>query len=37
MNGCLEVVVAEKYRVEIRRGFDARLFAELIKALESLA
>ena len=36
VNGCLEVVVAEKYRIEIRRGFDTVLFGELIKALESL-
>ena len=33
---CLEVVVAEKYRIEIRHGFDRQLFGELIKALESL-
>ena len=32
----LEVVIAEKYRIEIRQGFDRQLLAELIKALESL-
>ena len=36
VRSCLEVVVAEKYRIEIRHGFDAQLFAELIKALESV-
>jgi hypothetical protein len=36
MKSCLEVVVAEKYRIEVRHGFDTELFAELIKALESL-
>ena len=36
VKSCLEVVVAEKYRIEIRHGFDSQLFAELIKALESL-
>ena len=36
VKSCLEVVVAEKYRIEIRHGFDSQLFGELIKALESL-
>ena len=36
VKSCLEVVVADKYRIEIRHGFDTQLFAELIKALESL-
>ena len=32
----LAVVVGEKYRIEIRHGFDRQLLGELIKALESL-
>jgi len=36
MKSCLDVVVAEKYRIEVRHGFDTQLFAELIKALESI-
>jgi hypothetical protein len=32
----LEVVVADRYRIEIRDGFNAQLFGELVKALESL-
>ena len=32
----LEVVVADRYRIEVREGFDGQLFAKLIKALESL-
>jgi hypothetical protein len=36
VDSCLEVVVAEKYRIEVRQGFDGQLFGELIKALESL-
>jgi hypothetical protein len=32
----LEVIVADRYRIEIRDGFDVQLFGELIKALESL-
>ena len=36
VRSCLEVVVAEKYHIEIRHGFDAQLFGELIKALESV-
>jgi hypothetical protein len=36
VKGCLEVVVAEKYRIEIRQGLDSQLFRELVKALESL-
>jgi len=32
----LEVVVADRYRIEVRNGFDVQLFGELIKALESL-
>ena len=34
VKSCLEVVIAEKYRIEIRNGFDSQLFRELIKALE---
>jgi hypothetical protein len=36
MKSWFDVVVAEKYRIEVRHGFDTQLFAELIKALESL-
>ena len=36
VKSCLEVVVGEKYRIEIRHGFDRQLLGELIKALESL-
>ncbi len=36
VKNCLEVVVAEKYRIEIRHSFDRQLLGELIKALESL-
>jgi hypothetical protein len=36
VKSCLEVVVAEKYRIEIGHGFDRQLLGELIKALESL-
>jgi hypothetical protein len=36
VKSCLEVVVSDRYRIEIRDGFNAQLFAELIKALESL-
>ena len=36
VKSCLEVLVAEKYRIEVRNGFDSQLFGELIKALESL-
>jgi hypothetical protein len=32
----LKVVVADKYRIEVRAGFDVALLGELIKALESL-
>ena len=32
----LELVVADRYRIEIRDGFDVPLLGELIKALESL-
>lgn len=31
----LEVIVADRYRIEIRHGFDVQLFAELVQALES--
>jgi hypothetical protein len=33
---CLGVVVADRYRIDVRSGFDVPLLAELIKALESL-
>jgi hypothetical protein len=36
VNSCLEVIVAGKYCIEIRHGFDKQLLGELIKALESL-
>ena len=36
MRGRLEVVVSDRYRIEVREGSDVQLFAELIKALESL-
>jgi hypothetical protein len=36
VKSCLEVVVTERYRIEIRHGFDRQLLGELIKALESL-
>jgi hypothetical protein len=32
----LRVVVADKYRIEVLRGFDPILLAEVVKALESL-
>ena len=32
----LGVVVADRYRIEVREGFNVQLFADLIKALESL-
>ena len=35
-NPSLQVVVADKYRIELHRGFDPELFAEVVKTLESL-
>ena len=35
-NPSLQVVVADKYRIELHRGFDTVLFAEVVKTLESL-
>jgi len=32
----LQIVVVEKYRIEVHRGFDPILFAEVVKTLESL-
>jgi hypothetical protein len=32
----LEVVVADRYRIEVGAGIDIQLFKELVKALESL-
>jgi lambda repressor-like predicted transcriptional regulator len=32
----LRIVVADKYRIEVHRGFDPILFTEVVKALESL-
>ena len=32
----LRIVVADQYRIEVLRGFDPILFAEVVKALESL-
>jgi len=34
INSSLEVIIADRYRIEIKNGFDARLFAELVQALE---
>jgi len=36
VKSCLEAVITERYRIEIRHGFDRQLLGELIKALESL-
>ncbi len=36
MKSDLKVVVAGKYCIEIRNGFDSQLFRELVQALESL-
>jgi hypothetical protein len=35
-NPLLQVVVADKYRSELRRGFDSILFAEVVRSLESI-
>ena len=35
-NPALQVVVSDKYRIELHRGFDPILFAEVVKALESV-
>jgi hypothetical protein len=35
-NPSLQVVVADKYRIELHQGFDPVLFAEVVKTLESL-
>ena len=32
----LQIVVAEKYRIEIHRGFDPVLLGDVVKALESV-
>ena len=37
VNGCFELVIAGRYRIEVRQGFDVQLFRELLKALESQA
>jgi hypothetical protein len=34
MKSSLEVIIADRYRIEIKNGFDAQLFAELVQALE---
>lgn len=36
MKSSLEVVVTDRYRIEVREGFDVPLLGELIRALESL-
>jgi hypothetical protein len=36
LNLPLNVVVADKYRIELQRGFNPVLFAEVVKTLESL-
>ena len=35
-NPALQVVVADKYRIDLHRGFDPLLFVEVVKALESV-
>jgi hypothetical protein len=35
-NASLQIVVADRYRIEVHRGFDPILFAEVVKALESV-
>jgi hypothetical protein len=35
-NNCLTLLIADKYRIEVKNGFDAQLFGEVVKALESL-
>jgi hypothetical protein len=36
LNPPLNVVVADKYRIEVHHGFDPAIFGEVVKALESL-
>jgi hypothetical protein len=36
LNLPLNVVVADKNRIELQHGFDPELFAEVVKTLESL-
>jgi hypothetical protein len=36
LNPSLQIIVAEKYRIEVHGGFDPILFGEVVKALESL-
>ena len=35
-NNCLTLVVADKYKIEIKDEFDTQLFEKVVKALESL-
>ena len=35
-NPALQVLVSDKYRIELHQGFDPILFAEVVKALESV-
>jgi isopentenyl phosphate kinase len=35
-NPSLQLVVADKYRIEIQRGFDPVLLGDVVKALESV-
>ena len=36
VNSCLTLIAAERYRIEIRTGFDPQLLAEVVRALGSL-
>ena len=35
-NCSLQIVVADKYRIEVNDGFDPHLFGEVVKTLETL-
>jgi hypothetical protein len=35
-NSCLTLIAAERYRIEIRKGFDRQLLTEVLQALGSL-
>jgi hypothetical protein len=36
VSNCLTLIAAERYRIEIGKGFDHQLLAEVLQALESL-
>lgn len=36
VNSCLTVKVADRYRIEVRKGFDPQLLTEIVQALGSL-